>query len=155
MSARSSIVKAISAGIKKELNGTGDFLTNLYENVDNKVTHFDNIGSFPYVSVTPGPETREDLPSNFSWANLTVYLRIYVENSEDAQGELETIIEDLENYIDKNLQISYNVLTPQGTQARKTVDSTIVSITTDEGLLNPNALGEIVLDVRYEKHRKV
>ena len=154
MSARSGIAKAFSEGIATALNGTGIYVNNIYGNTTNKVVHFDSITEFPSVSITPGPEKREDMPSNFSWSNLTMYVRIYVENAEDAQGELESLITDIENFVDLNLQISYNVITPTGTEARNTVTNSIVGISTDEGLLDPNALGEIVLDIQYEKIRQ-
>jgi|TARA_B110000908_G_scaffold169268_1_gene226042 hypothetical protein len=154
MSARSGIAKAMSSAVSTALVGTGIYVNNVYGNVTNKVVHFDQVNDFPYISVTPGPETREDMPANFTWATITMYIRVYVENNEDAQGELESLISDIENVIDTNLNLSYNVTTSQGLETRKTVDNSIITITTDEGLLDPNALGEIVLEVRYEKIRQ-
>ena len=156
MSARSGIAKAMAELIASELDGTqpDKYVNNIYGQTSNKVTHFDNIYSFPYITTTPGPETRENLPSHFTWAELTLYIRIYVENEEDAQGELESLITDLENIVDTHLNLSYNVTTSTGSVSRTTTDNNILTITTDEGLLDPNALGEIVLGVRYEKQRK-
>ena len=154
MSARSGIAKGLASVIGTSLNGTGIYVNNIYENVTNKVLHFDDIQDFPYISVTPGPESREDMPSNFTWATITMYIRIYVENNEDAQGELESLISDIENVVDTHLNLSYNVTTSQGLEIRNTVDNSIITITTDEGLLDPNALGEVVLEVRYEKIRQ-
>ena len=154
MSARSGIAKGLASVIGASLNGTGIYVNNIYENVTNKVVHFDDIQDFPYISVTPGPESREDMPSNFTWATITMYIRIYVENNEDAQGELESLISDIENVVDTHLNLSYNVTTSQGLEIRNTVDNSIITITTDEGLLDPNALGEVVLEVRYEKIRQ-
>lgn len=154
MSARSGIVKALATGVATEFNGTGKYINNLYGNTTNKVAHFDEITDFPYISITPGPETREDMPSNFSWAHLTVYIRIYVENTDDAQGELESLITDIETYVDTHLSLAYEEVTNSGTATRFTTTNTIVGITTDEGLLDPNALGEVVLDVQYEKVRQ-
>tara|TARA_R110002096_G_scaffold107015_4_gene234858 strand:+ start:2540 stop:3010 length:471 start_codon:yes stop_codon:yes gene_type:complete len=154
MSARSGIAKGLASVIGTSLKGTGIYVNNIYENVTNKVVHFDDIQDFPYISVTPGPESREDMPSNFTWATITMYIRIYVENNEDAQGELESLISDIENVVDTHLNLSYNVTTSQGLEIRNTVDNSIITITTDEGLLDPNALGEVVLEVRYEKIRQ-
>ena len=155
MSARSGIVKAMAKGIAESLDGTGDYVNNIYGNVTNKTTHFESINSFPYISVTPGNESREDMPSNFSWGSLVVHIRLYVENTEDAQGELESLISDIENYLDTHLNLSYNVSTSRGVQIHETVDNTITAISTDEGLLDPNALGEVALIVRYEKTRRI
>jgi len=154
MSARSGIAKAMAEKFSDVLDGTGIYVNNIYNNTTNKVVHFDEIQDFPYISVTPGPEQREDMPSNFTWSTLTLYIRIYVENNDDAQGELESLIADIENVVDTSLNLSYNITTSQGLVSRKTVDNSIITITTDEGLLDPNALGEVVLDVRYEKIRQ-
>jgi hypothetical protein len=154
MSARSGITKAIADKLAKELNGTGFYINNVYGNVDTKVVTLDGVKEFPYISVTPGPEIRQDMPSNVSISTLKVYIRIYVENNNDPQAELESIISDVENFIDTHLNLEYNINTVAGVEKKTTIDNTIVSISTDEGLLAPNGLGEIILDVRYEKIRK-
>jgi hypothetical protein len=82
---------------------------------------------------------------------LTVYIRIYVRDEDNGQGQLESIITDIENYIDNNLELNYNVFTYGGNATRHIEDARIESISTDEGLLNPNAVGEIAVRVRYEK----
>lgn len=154
MSARSGIVKSLAAKLVEELTGSSPYVNNLYGNVSNRVVHFDSITDFPFISISPGPETRENLPSNQVWAFLTVYFRIYVSNEEDAQGELESIISDLEIFIDKYMRLSYNVITPLGLTNYETVDNTILSISTDEGLLQPKAVGEVSVLIRYEKPRQ-
>lgn len=154
MSARSGIVKAMAEEVIRLFDGTGRYINNIYGNATNTVVHFDEVSDFPYISITPGPETRDDMPSHLSWAHLTVYIRIYVENNEDAQGELESLITDIETYVDTHLSLEYNDVTHTGTALRTTATNTIMSITTDEGLLDPNALGEVVLDVQYEKVRQ-
>lgn len=153
MSARSGIAKAFAEKMKTDINGTGLFVNDLFENVASKVIHFDNIEDYPYVSVSPGPETREDLPSNLTWANLNLYIRIFVDNEDDAQGQLESIISDIETFVDNNLNLSYNITTINGSETRNTVSNSIISISTDEGLLDPKAVGEVILDVQYEKLR--
>ena len=153
MSARSGIAKSMSAKMIADINGTGIYVNNLYSNVSSKVIHFDDITDYPYVSVSPGPETREDMPSNFTMARLNLYIRVFVDNEEDAQGQLESIISDIETFVDNNLRLSYNITTINGLEARQTVTNTIISISTDEGLLDPKAIGEVVLEVLYEKLR--
>lgn len=155
MSARSGIVKAYVEALKTELVGQEPYVNNLYNNVTNKVVHFDSITDFPYVSITPGPETREDLPSFQTWGFLRVYFRLYVSNADDAQGELESLISDLEIFIDKYRRLSYNVITPSGTEVHEITSSSIETISTDEGLLDPKAVGEVSVLVRYEKPRQM
>ncbi len=153
MSARSGIVKAFANELSDALVGSGGYMTNLYRNVSNKVYHFEDVPDYPYVSVTPGPERRDNLPSSQVWAYLTVYFRIYVRNEDDPQGELEKIISDLEIFIDNTRLLAYNVNTPGGVETHTITDSNIQSITTDEGLLAPNGFGEIAVTIRYEKSR--
>jgi hypothetical protein len=153
MSIRSAVCKALSTQLSDALDGTGDYMTNMYTNVTNKVTHFSDIADFPYMSVTPGTEIREDQPSNFSWGYLTVNIRIYVENEDDAQAELEQIISDVEYFLDGNLNVEYTENRPSGPKVSTTTDITINSIATDEGLLDPRGLGEVTITVRYEKDR--
>lgn len=155
MSDRSGIVKAMASEMAILLDGTGDYINNVFGNVTNKVTHFDSIINWPYISVTPGPESREDMPSNFTWGYLTVFIRIYVRDPNDAQGSLESLITDVEKYLDTHLNLSYNVTTAQGVVERTTTTNTITGITTDEGLLDPDALGEVVVTVQYEKQRNI
>lgn len=153
MSIRSAVCKALVEELKVALNGTDGYMTDMYGNITNKVTHFSNVPDFPYMSVTPGTEIREDQPSNFSWGFLTVNIRAYVDNEEDAQGELEQIISDVERYLDKNINVEYTLDTPDGPRVETTTDITIGSIATDEGILSPKGLGEITVTVRYEKNR--
>lgn len=153
MSIRSGVCKALATQLGEALVGTGDYVTNIYGNITNKVVHFSDVPDFPYVSVTPGTEVREDQPSNFSWGFLTVNIRLYIEDNEDAQGQLELLISDVEHFLDNNINIEYTVTRPSGETTGTTTDITIESITTDEGLLDPKALGEVAVTVRYEKYR--
>lgn len=153
MSARAGITKAYKDRLKEKLNGTGYFVTDIQGNVDSKTRHINNINDFPFISVTPGPETRDNLPSRQTFANLTLYIRIYVKNEEEPQEELEQIMADLETFIDTNQQIVYNVTTPEGVLEGRTISSDIASIATDEGLLSPIGFGEIAVSIQYEKTR--
>lgn len=153
MSARAGIVSAIVDKLKQDVNGTGDYVLDLQGNVSNETKHFEKINDFPHVSVTPGPEYRDYLPSRQTFAELTVYFRIYVKQEEEAQLMLEQIISDLETFIDINQKISYNVVRPTGTEQHRTVDSGITTIRTDEGVLSPFGIGEIAVTIKYERTR--
>lgn len=154
MSIRSGVCKALRDRLIAVLDGTNpDYLTDMYGNITNKVVHLADVPDYPYMSVTPGPEIREDQPSNFTWGFLTVNIRIYVSDEEDAQGELEKIISDVENFLDENINVEYSITRPSGVELATTTDITIESIQTDEGLLDPKGLAEIVITVRYEKYR--
>jgi|TARA_R110000796_G_scaffold2125_10_gene8565 hypothetical protein len=154
MSARSGITQAMVSKLSELMDGTGDYVNNLYGNVDSRVVHFDDVEEFPYISITPGAETREDMPSNFTWATLNMNITIYVKSEEATQASLESIISDVETFLDTNLQLDYTVVTSDGELIKTTVDNTITQINTDEGILSPLALGQVTATVRYEKIRK-
>lgn len=154
MSARSGITQAMVSKLSELMDGTGDYVNNLYGNVDSRVVHFDDVEEFPYIIITPGAETREDMPSNFTWATLNMNITIYVKSEEATQASLESIISDVETFLDTNLQLDYTVVTSDGELIKTTVDNTITQINTDEGILSPLALGQVTATVRYEKIRK-
>jgi hypothetical protein len=56
---------------------------------------------------------------------------------------LESLLQDLETCIDNNRVLQYD-------GSHETTEILITSITTDEGLLDPYAIGEINLQVRYQ-----
>ena len=64
---------------------------------------------------------------------------------EESQAELEQLLEDIESVIDANRVLVYD-----STNNYETTEILVVSITTDEGLLAPYAVGEINLQVRYQ-----
>jgi hypothetical protein len=143
MSRRTSIVKALSEKFK-EIDGTGQYNTNLYNNSFPKLKFWDEVQDFPCVYMHPGSETRDYLPGNFTWGMLMVCVKVYVRSEDDAQEQLELLLEDLERCIDANRVLQYDV-----GSSLETTEILIQSITTDEGLLAPYGVGEINLEVRY------
>lgn len=143
MSRRTSIVKALSEKFK-EIDGTGQYKTNLYNNSFPKLKFWDEVQDFPCVYMHPGSETRDYLPGNFTWGMLMVCVKVYVRSEDSAQEQLEALIEDLERCIDANRVLVYDV-----DNSLETTEILIQSITTDEGLLAPYGVGEINLEVRY------
>lgn len=142
MSRRTSIVKALVEKFKT-INGFAPYKNNLHGNAYPKLKFWDEVQDFPSVYVTPGGEQREYLPSNFTWGFLGIAVKVYCKG-EDAQEELETLLEDLEHCIDSNRVLVYDAINNY-----ETTEILIQSITTDEGLLAPYAVGEINLQVRY------
>jgi hypothetical protein len=141
MSKRTSIVKALADKFK-EINGSSPYSIDLYNNSFNKLKFWDEVQDFPCVYVTPGTEMREYLPSDFRWGYLGVCVKVYCKG-EDAQSQLEALLQDLETCIDNNRVLQYD-------GSNETTEILITSITTDEGLLDPYAIGEINLQVRYQ-----
>ena len=142
MSRRTSIVKALVEKFKT-INGVAPYTNNLYNNAYAKLKFWDEVQDFPSVYATPGGEQREYLPAQFTWGFLGIAIKVYCKG-EEAQEELETLLEDLENCIDSNRVLVYDAVNNY-----ETTEILIQSITTDEGLLAPYAVGEINLQVRY------
>lgn len=142
MSRRSSIINALVAKINTTLDGNAPYTTNLSSNCFAKLRFWDEVNDFPSVFITPGSETREYLPANFTWAYLGLSIKIYV-RGEEPQQELEALLEDVERCIDANRVLVYDE------NNSETTEILITSITTDEGLLAPYGVGEINLQVRY------
>lgn len=143
MSKRTSIVKALTEKFKL-IDGTTPYHTNLSGNAYAKLKFWDEVEDFPCVYLSPGSEMREYHPSNFAWGFLNVAIKLYC-RGEQAQDELEKLLEDVERCVDANRDLVYDTDT-----GYETTEILIQSITTDEGLLAPYAVGEINLQVRYQ-----
>jgi hypothetical protein len=142
MSNRISIVKVLSEKLKS-LDGT-QYTSNISNNAYPKLKFWDSVQDFPSIYMSPGSETREYLPGGFKWGYLGVSIKLYCKG-EDSQEQLEQLLSDTEKLIDINRTIIYD-----STNNYETTEILIVSITTDEGLLAPYAVGEINLQVRYQ-----
>jgi hypothetical protein len=142
MSRRSSIVNSLVTKINQSLDGNAPYTVNLNSNCFNKLRFWDEVTDFPSIFITPGSETREYLPSDFTWAYLGISIKLYV-RGEEPQTELEALLEDVERCVDANRVLVYDEL------GSETTEILITSITTDEGLLAPYGVGEINLQVRY------
>jgi hypothetical protein len=143
MTKRTSIVTALAEKFKV-IDGTGKFKSDLSDNSYPKLKFWDEIQDFPAVYLTPGSELREYLPGDFTWGHLNVSVKVYVRSESEAQLLLENLLDDLENVIDANRVLVYDI-----TNNLSTTEILIQSITTDEGLLSPYGVGEINLQVRY------
>ena len=140
--------KIIDAYVKqiKGINGTHPYNSNLFNEVHGNTLFLDQIVQYPSVCVIAGDETREYQPNGFKWRFLNMDIRVYVEDAEDPQEELALLIEDIERVIDDNDVLTYDdSVSPN----EKTTSSTILTITTDEGVLSPLGIGEIAIQVRY------
>ena len=140
---RSQILNALVEKFK-DIDGSGDYRTNLANQVFPSMKFWDEITTYPAVHLSAGTETREYYGSNNRWRFLTVTIRAYV-NQEDPTEALCLLLEDLEYVLDNNLSISYSDSYGSGGTAQQT----ILSIDTDEGVLAPLGIGEMIIEVRY------
>ena len=140
---RSAILSALAEKFK-EIDGSGAFKARLDGNVQTRMKFWDEIEQYPAVHMAAGTETREYYGGGQKWRFLTITIRAYV-NAEDPIEELEELLEDLETVVDSNNNLTYKQL---GTDAGVT-QFTVLSISTDEGVLAPLGIGEMIIEARY------
>ena len=140
---RSQILDALVTKLK-DIDGTGDYRVNLANQVFPTMKFWDEISTYPAVHLSAGTETREYYGRNNRWRFLTVTIRAYV-NQEDPVEALCLLLEDIEYVLDNNLSIAYSDSYGSGSTAQQTV----ISIDTDEGVLAPLGIGEMIIEVRY------
>lgn len=141
---RLGIIQALVEKLK-QIDGNGDFNTDIYGNVSPRLKFWDEVNEFPSIHLNAGGETRTYQANGFKDRFLSVTVRVYVQ-AEDAVEALEELLEDIETVIEANSRLEY--------KDRRGLDNfthqiTIVSIDTDEGVLEPLGVGEILLEVRY------
>jgi len=143
MSKRTSIVKALAEKFKV-IDGVYPYKSNIFGNAEAKLKFWDECVNFPCLYVVAGSESREYMPGGFTWGFLGVSLKVYAKGEDSAQL-LEDLLEDIENVIGTTERLVYDPINNY-----ETTEILISSITTDEGLLSPYAIGEINLQVRYQ-----
>jgi hypothetical protein len=143
MSKRTSILKALIEKFKL-IDGNAPYSTNIFNNAYPIIKFWDEVNDFPCVYGSTGSETRDYLPGNFTWAYLGISLKMYCKG-ENAQQQLELLLEDIETVVNANRELMYDAV-----NNHETTEILVVSITTDEGLLAPYAVGELNLQVRYQ-----
>jgi hypothetical protein len=141
---RQSIINAIVDKLK-EINGAGNYLTDLGENVHPRLKFWDEVEEFPALHLNAGSESREYQGGGYKDRFLSVTIRCYV-NEEDAVDALDKLLEDVETVLETNSRLKYYDRTGA---AQYTHQITILSIDTDEGVLEPYGVGEILIEVRY------
>jgi hypothetical protein len=141
---RLGIVEALVEKLK-DINGTGKFLTDVAQNVSPRLKFWDEVEEFPAIHLNAGSETREYQGSGYKDRFLSITLRCYVQD-EDSVLALDELLEDVETVLEDNSRLAYTDRT--GT-TQYTQQITIVSLDTDEGVLEPLGVGEILIEVRY------
>ena len=143
--ARKKITDALSNKIQ-EIDGNFPYNSNVFNNVHSGMMFLDQIQEYPKVCVVAGDEAREYQPNEFKWRFLSLDIRVYVEDQEDSQEVLALLMEDIERVVDDNDVLIYDdTVSPNLT----TTSLTIRTLSTDEGVLDPLAIGEISLECRY------
>jgi hypothetical protein len=143
-SRRANIVRALVEKLK-DIDGSGAHLTDVGNNVHPFLKFWDEIEEFPAIHLNAGSETREYQGGGYKDRFLSITIRCYVQE-EDAQEALNSLMEDVETIIEENSSLQYS---DRQNRLFNTQQITIVSFDTDEGVLEPLGVGEILIEVRY------
>ena len=144
-SRRANILRALAEKLM-DIDGSGAFLSDLQNNVHPRLKFWDEVVEFPAIHLNAGAETREYQAGGYKDRFLSVTIRCYVQDEEDATEALNVLMEDIETVIEENSRLEY---ADSQNNTFSTQQITIVSINTDEGVLEPLGVGEIDIEVRY------
>jgi len=144
-SRRANILRALAEKLK-DIDGSGAFLSDLQNNVHPRLKFWDEVVEFPAIHLNAGAETRQYQAGGYKDRFLAVTIRCYVQDEEDATEALNVLMEDIETVIEENSRLEY---ADSQNNTFSTQQITIVSINTDEGVLEPLGVGEIDIEVRY------
>ena len=129
----------------KGINDSGDFLTDVFDNVHPRLKFWDEVDTFPAIHLNAGAETREYQGGGYRDRYLTITVRAYVKDT-DAVKALDELLEDIETVIETNSRLMYR---DRSGNPQYTHQISIIRIDTDEGVLEPLGVGEMSLEVRY------
>lgn len=141
---RRAIVEALALELE-QINGSAPFRTSV-ASVERRLKFWDEVNEFPTIHIGAGSETREYEGGGFRFRFLRITVRCYVSDDNDVIEALEELLEDVETVLEDKDPLTYYDST--GT-SQSTVQTTIGTVTTDEGVLEPLGVGEITIEIRY------
>ena len=141
---RRAIIEALCTKLE-QINGNAPFRTSV-ATVERRLKFWDEVNEFPTIHVGAGAETREYDGGGFRFRFLRITIRCYVSDDNDVILALEELLEDVESVLEDNDPLTY---TDSTGASQSTVQTTIATIDTDEGVLEPLGVGEIVCEIRY------
>ena len=140
---RRAIVEALATELER-IDGQAPFRTSV-ASVERRLKFWDEVEEFPAVHLNAGSETREYQAGGYKDRFLSITLRCYVQ-AEDAVAALDELLEDVETVVEENSRLKYK---DRNNVDQYTQQITVVSIDTDEGVLEPLGVGEMLVEVRY------
>ena len=126
------------------IDGRGLFKQSVAE-TSPRLKFWDEIEEFPAVHLIAGSEPRQYQTGGYKDRFLNVTVRCYV-NEEDSVTALDELLEDVETVIEENSRLRYY---DRNGLEQHTHQISILSIDTDEGVLDPLGVGELLIEVRY------
>lgn len=143
-SRRANILNAVVEKLKG-IDGSGAMLSDLANNVHPFLKFWDEVDEFPAIHLNAGTESRQYQAGGYKDRFLSITIRCYVQE-ENAQEALNLLMEDVETVIEENSRLQYR---DAQNNLFNTHQITVVSINTDEGVLEPLGVGEILIEVQY------
>jgi len=141
---RRAIVEALAIELE-QINGMQPFRTAV-STVERRLKFWDEVVEFPAIHIGAGTETREYDGGGFRFRFLRITVRCYVSDDNDVIEALEELLEDVETVLEDKDPLTYYDSTGA---SHSTVQTTIGTVDTDEGVLEPLGVGEITLEIRY------
>ena len=141
---RLAIVEALATELE-QINGVAPFRTAVAK-VERRLKFWDEVDEFPTIHVGAGSETREYDGGGVRFRFLRITVRCYVSDDDDVIEALEELLEDVESVLENKDPLTYYDST--GT-SQSTVQTTVGTVDTDEGVLEPLGVGEITVEIRY------
>lgn len=133
-------LKEIDGGISP-YSSSYTFQTDLDSRVTRGVSHLEKINDFPTVNVLGGPERYSYQTVGCTESDLTLMIRCYLRS-----GDRTTLKTDCDNFIQDVDHVIYNM----STQDYNIQTAHVISIDTDQGLLEDYSIVEIQVLIRYE-----
>ena len=141
---RRAIIEALCTKLE-QINGSAPFRTSVAR-VERRLKFWDEVTEFPTIHVGAGAETREYEGAGFRFRFLRITIRCYVSDDDDVILALEELLEDVESVLEDNDPLGY---TDSTGASQSTVQMKILTVDTDEGVLEPLGVGEITCEIRY------
>jgi hypothetical protein len=147
------IINLITEELKK-INGIEDTRTAIPDNpyIYKKTVHKENVFSrfkfptelndFPAICLMVGKETRSHIGGGIKYGALEVTVRGYL-HEDDTINQLDDFLDDIEHIMNG---ISY----VENQCAKEIVDCRIISVGSDDGLMEPMGVCEIICELTYE-----
>lgn len=111
----------------------------IYDNVFRGLKFIDQVNDFPSIYVQAGQETFNYNSKGVTTASLPLVLRLYT-YEENAVQSVEELADSIVNIIERIIHFpEYRI-----------IESTVTSVDSDNGLLDPYGLAEILLNVIYD-----
>ena len=142
-SRRAAITKGLSEALA-QIDGRGIFHTAVAE-VSPRLKFWDEVEEFPAIHLNAGSERREYQAGGYKDRYVNITVRCYV-NEENSVEALDELLEDVETVLEDNSRLRYY---DRNGLEQFTQQISIISIDTDEGVLDPLGVAEILIEVRY------